>query len=100
MGAQERFLVPETMSQKFMTNPVECYRGMPWTYFSDKVQRFVYGHNVAIMTLNVGEFHVIRQAEVAESYRKQFEFMWAHARVFEIIEKQGFFDHTKKAIND
>lgn len=82
-GARERFLVPETMPQSVMVTTVDCYRGMPWEYFSDKVQTFIYGHNVAILMLSTMDLHIIRHPQVAEAYRKKFEFMWKHAKVFD-----------------
>lgn len=85
-GAQERFLVSEAMPCSFMTAAPEQYRGLPRDYFSDKIQTFIYGNNFATLMLNLNELHIIRNAQVAEFHRRQFECIWQGAKIFAVQE--------------
>ena len=56
------------------------YRTIPEKFFNPNPTQ-IYGDNVSIMILgNPDYLIIIRSKEVAESYRKQFEFLWKQAK--------------------
>ncbi|MFH1358266.1 MAG: helix-turn-helix domain-containing protein [archaeon] len=56
------------------------YKNISKEYFNENPVQ-IYGNNVhTIIWGNPDYLIIIRSKEVAESYRKQFEFMWKHAR--------------------
>ncbi|MCB9963571.1 MAG: helix-turn-helix domain-containing protein [Rhodospirillales bacterium] len=82
MGVRERFLVPETMSPKYITAKQEDYRRLPDQYFLDTTPTFILDDYYVIMFFDLHEIWFIKNKSLALFQRRLFELLWKTGKPF------------------
>jgi sugar-specific transcriptional regulator TrmB len=76
---KERIVIKEGVRGRFKKGTSK-YKRIPQKFFNPNPTQ-IYGDNVQIVLMgNPSHLIIIRSKEVAESYRKQFEFLWKQAK--------------------
>ncbi len=80
LGIKEKIIIQEG-AKAFFTKETSTYKFIPQKYFNDNPFQ-VFGDYVQIFVMSTNPHHliVIKNQAVADAYRKQFEFMWLHAK--------------------
>lgn len=76
-GFKERIIIPDRAD--FITSPATAYRTLPADYFA-RANWQVYGDRVAQILWDSRKIILIKSAPLAESFRAQFEYLWASAK--------------------
>lgn len=76
-GWRERLILPSTAD--FITSPPEAYRILPAEHFGHLTYE-IYGNRLALIEWEAMRVTLIRNAVIADAFRKQFDILWAMAK--------------------
>lgn len=76
-GKRQRILVQEGTKPRDVIGPAEWHRSIPAALFSAATPSFIYHNCFAIMLFDKKQVIIIRNANLADYERRQFEYLWA-----------------------
>ena len=80
-GKRQRILVEEGTKAKDIIGPPEWHRAIPSDIFSASTPSFIYHDCFAMMLIDKEQIIVIRNGNLAEHQRRQFEYLWDMGKV-------------------
>jgi len=78
-GKSLRLLVRENTKRSAIIGPAEWHRALPDNIFSAVAPSFIYHNCFALMLVEKQRIIILRNADLAEHQRRQFDFLWGAA---------------------
>jgi hypothetical protein len=75
-GKKQRILVQEGTKPADVIGPAEWHRAIPKDLFSASAPSFIYHNTFAIMLFDKKQVIIIKNANLADYQRRQFEHLW------------------------